>query len=305
MRVVFMGTPEYATSILEALLGWDECQVVGVFTQPDKPAGRNKLLKPPHVKECLLNGHPLIPLFQPSSLKLPEIQETLRALSPDVIVVAAYGQLLPQSVLDIAPCINLHASLLPRYRGASPIQAALLAGDAYTGVTAMLMDKGLDTGAMIGYAYLSLGPHIKAPEVFEALAACAATLTLRTLQQLDAVFPLPQHNALASYAPKISKAQGIVDFSSSSTVLYRKFQALTPWPGLWLSSGLKLLELCVESSTGGYQPGEILALDKEGAVIGCSQGSVRVCYVQAPSKKPLHVKDYLAGKRSGVGALLS
>ncbi|MBE0495544.1 MAG: methionyl-tRNA formyltransferase [Campylobacterales bacterium] len=305
MRVVFMGTPEYATRILEALLTWEKCEVVGVLSQPDKPAGRKMELKPPHVKEFLHTFYPAVPLFQPTSLKTPDIQETLRALAPDVIVVAAYGQLLPQTVLDIAPCINLHASLLPKYRGASPIQAAILAGDTYTGVSAMLMEKGLDTGAVLGLGYLPLKMDMSAPEVFEALASCAAKLTLRTLEQRSTLAPLAQRNALACYAPKITKIDGVVDFSLESAALYRRFQALTPWPGLSLANGVKLLTLSLESTTGAYTPGEILALDQEGVVIGCKKGTLRVMRVQAPSKKPLHVKEYLTGKRSGVGALFS
>lgn len=305
MRVVFMGTPEYATTILKALLAWEGCEVVGVFTQPDKPAGRTLELRPPHVKAFVNTLASPPALFQPTSLKDPQTQACLSALAPDVIVVAAYGQLLPKAVLDIAPCINLHASLLPQYRGASPIQASILAGDAFTGVTAMAMDEGLDTGAMLGFTYLPLTPAMQAAEVFEALAQKAAQLSVAVLGRLRELLPLPQQGACASYAPKISKADGLVDFKNESMAIIRRFNALTPWPGLFLESGLKLLHVTLAQTSGTFTPGEILVVDEEGAVVGCAQGAVRIVRVQAPSKKPLHVKEYLAGKRMGVGALLS
>lgn len=304
MRVVFMGTPEYATTILKALLAWEGCEVVGVFTQPDKPAGRALELRPSHVKAFVQTLASPVALFQPTTLKDPQTQTLLTALAPDAIVVAAYGQLLPKAVLDIAPCINLHASLLPKYRGASPIQASIMAGDSFTGVTAMAMDEGLDTGAMLGFTYLALTSTMQADEVFEALAQKAARLSVAVLGRLNKLLPLPQQGACASYAPKISKAEGLVDFKGASVAMMRRFNALSPWPGLFLESGLKLLHVELVSASRTFTPGEILLVDEDGAVVGCGQGMVRVVRVQAPSKKPLHVKEYLAGKRMGVGALL-
>ena len=290
MRVVFMGTPEYATTILKALLAWEGCEVVGVFTQPDKPAGRALELRPSHVKAFVQTLASPVALFQPTTLKDPQTQTLLTALAPDAIVVAAYGQLLPKAVLDIAPCINLHASLLPKYRGASPIQASIMAGDSFTGVTAMAMDEGLDTGAMLGFTYLALTSTMQADEVFEALAQKAARLSVAVLGRLNKLLPLPQQGACASYAPKISKAEGLVDFKGASVAMMRRFNALSPWPGLFLESGLKLLHVELVSASRTFTPGEILLVDEDGAVVGCGQGMVRVVRVQAPSKKPLHVK---------------
>lgn len=305
MRVVFMGTPAYATVILTRLLAWSACEVVGVFTQPDKPAGRKRELKPPHVKEFLLEHHPDTPLFQPLTLKEAQVQEQIKALAPDFIVVAAYGQLLPRAVLDIAPCVNLHASLLPKFRGASPIQAALLKGEPYTGVTAMLMEEGLDTGPMLGYSYVPITLETTAVELFETLAQKAAMLTCKVLEQYPTLRPLPQTQAGASMAKKITKAQGQVDFSMDAAELMRHFNALTPWPGLFLSSGLKLLTLSLASTKATHMPpGSILESTSTGAKIACKQGALWVTHVQAPSKKPLHVKEYLQGKRRGVGDIL-
>jgi methionyl-tRNA formyltransferase len=305
MRVAFMGTPAYATAILERLLAWSACEVVGVFTQPDKPAGRKHALKPPHVKEFLLNNHPDMALFQPSTLKEAQIQDHIKALAPDFIVVAAYGQLLPRAVLDIAPCVNLHASLLPKFRGASPIQAALIKGEKYTGVTAMLMEEGLDAGPMLGYSYASITSSTTATALFDTLADKAARLTCKVLEHYATLRPLPQMQADASMAVKITKAQGEVDFSTDASVLMRRFNALTPWPGLFLSSGLKLLDVSLASAeTENVPQGAILEVGNTGARIACRQGSLWVTQVQAPSKKPLHVKDYLQGKRRGVGDTL-
>lgn len=311
-----MGTPEYATSVLKALNECEQVELVGVFTRPDKPVGRKQILTPPHVKAWVLNSGLNVPIFQPRTLKDESVQAEISGLKPDFIVVAAYGQILPQAVLDIAPCINLHASILPKYRGASPIQAAIMAGESETGVTAMLMDAGLDTGDMLGFVRTGCVDKMAA-ELFGELASLAGRLAVDTLLSFKSITPIAQDNAAASHCAKIKKELGLVSFSESAKVIWDKFRALTPWPGLFLGSGLKLLELELASSGEGgvasdsdtsepnakstAKPGEIVAAQNDGVIVACGSGELRLKVVQAAGKKPVSAKDYINGKRLGVG----
>ena len=181
MRILFMGTPEYATTILKALASHKSHEIVAIFTQPDKPVGRKQTIQSPSVKLWALDNLPQVPIYQPINLKSQETIDDIFMLKPDIIIVAAFGQLLPQKVLDIAPCVNLHASILPSYRGASPIQSAILDGQKYTGVTAMLMDAGLDTGAILGFSIVPIGLEENGAKLFDILSERAAFLTLKTL----------------------------------------------------------------------------------------------------------------------------
>ena len=299
MRVIFMGTPEYATKILESLLACHE--VVGVFTQPDKKAGRKLELKPPHVKEFLNDFN--IPIFQPQNLKEEQTHELIRGLKPDVIIVAAYGQILPQAVLDIATCINLHASILPTYRGASPIQSAILNGDKFSGVTAMKMERGLDTGDMLGFSYVKIDDNTRVTNLFDELANLASKLTLKVLENLQKIEPLKQHDALSSYASKISKSDGLVDFDMSADEIFRKFQALSPWPAIYLESGLKLVDL--EKVEVHVECAKVSKVQENGVVVGCKDGALLIKTVHAPSKKVVSANEYILGKRIGVGDTFS
>lgn len=304
MRLLFMGTPEYAVKILEAISSEKSHEIVGIFTQPDKPVGRKRVLQAPPVKKWAQEYLSFTPIFQPPNLKSSEIIETINSLKPDMIIVAAFGQLLPKSVLDIAPCINLHASILPLYRGASPIQHAILDSQNYTGVTAMLMDIGLDTGAMLGFSIVPILKSDGSVKMFDLLADKASSLTLRVLQLWPKIEPISQANALSNYAPKITKSDGLISWEWSSAKIWAHYLALCPWPGIFTSSGLKLLEIAPSELTSHKGAGEIIAMDNEGAHIACRDGVILVKQVQAPSKKPLHVKDYLQGQRRGVGDTL-
>lgn len=304
MKIVFMGTPSYATTILEALCHEDDMEVVLLVTQQDKPVGRKQILTPPHTKAWVLENGLHVEIYQPKTLRTTEAHDKIASLKPDFIVVAAYGQILPKAILDIAPCINLHASLLPKYRGASPIQSSLLANDIYTGVTSMLMEEGLDTGAMLGFSYLKINDD-NASILFEKLAYIAAKLTLQTLKNFHQLFPIQQIDANASHCKKIKKEDGLVSFElQSAQEIDTKFKALTPWPGLFLDSGLKLLDIQLMSRTKKGVQGTICAFDKEGAQISCKEGVLMLKSVQPFSKSPMNALDYIRGKRLSVGDIL-
>ncbi len=304
MKVVFMGTPSYATEIFKALLKDKDIEVRALFTQPDKKAGRKMLLTPPHIKEYCLKNDLNIPIFQPESLKEEWVEEKIRSISPDFIVVAAYGQILPKSILNIASCINLHASILPKYRGASPIQSAILNGDEFTGITAMLMNEGLDSGDMLSFSYTKIGDK-NVVELFDELSKMAARLCVKTLKEFKNLKPIKQLDALASYAKKITKDDGLIEFADASLV-YRKFKAFYFWPGIFLKSGLKLKEIEIAEREGEYDRGKILSIDDNRSIIvGCKKGSIRVFKLQPPSKKEMGAVEYIRGKRLKVGDYLS
>ncbi len=299
MRVVFMGTPDYATKILEGIEEW----VVALFTQPDKPVGRKQILTPPDTKRYVMERKLDIPIYQPDSLKNEKVIETIRGLRPDFIVVAAYGKILPKEILSIAPCINLHASLLPKYRGASPIQQALLEGETQTGVTAMLMDERLDSGDILAYDVIGIEEDDTAVTLFKKLAARARELTLHVLKRYSLLAPIKQMDVDATYCKKIRKSDGLVDFEDAK-LIYNKYRAFIHWPGIFLENGLKLKKIALEQKNGDYIPGKILKIDEDGVVVGCKRGSIKLLQVQPPSKKEMDALSYIRGKRLGVGDIL-
>ena len=306
MNIVFMGTPEYAAKILRALAG-AKFEIAAVFTQPDKPVGRKQILTPSEVKTYAQQHLPAVPIFQPTSLKDEAARAQIKELKPDFIVVAAYGKILPQAVLDVAPCINLHASILPKYRGASPIQSAILADEKQTGVTAMLVDAGLDTGDMLDFAYTPCEDKTAA-QLFDELGDLAGELIVRVLLNFANLTPLKQDDAQATHCKKIAKSDGLFSFEESARQIYNKFRALTPWPGIYLSSGLKILDLkylCGREDER-RKPGEIIFDGKYYIYVACGGGGA-LCLetVQEPGKKPVDASAYLNGKRLGIGDIVS
>ncbi len=301
-RVLFMGTPDYATAILKTLLAQTDMEVVALITQADKPVGRKQIMTPPHIKQFVTSEKIDIPIYQPATLRSEEAVQFIQDQRPDFIVVAAYGQILPKAVLEIAPCINLHASILPKYRGASPIQSAIADRQEVSGVTAMKMDEGLDTGDILGYSVVEIG-KMHALELFEKLSNLAAKLTPKIIREYEQIEAIKQINALSSYSPKIKKEDGLVHFEDAGE-LEAKYRAFIAWPGIFLKSGLKLKVLSLHACEGSYRAGEILALEEERAIIGCTRGSVAVSRVQAPSKKEVDILSYLRGKRLACGDLL-
>ncbi len=302
-RIVFMGTPDYATNILKGLVEFNDIEVPLLVTQPDKPVGRKQVLTPPHTKAYILENSLNIEIYQPNTLKTEDAYEYINSFKPDFIVVAAYGQILPKNILDIAPCINLHASLLPQYRGASPIQSSLLNEDKFAGVTSMLMEEGLDTGDILGFSYFKLDEEIKVDKLFEKLSNMAAKLTIKTLNNFHNIEPLKQNSSDTSYAKKIKKQDGLISFSNQSArEIYTKFRAYDPWPGLFVDSGLKLKD--IELIKGIGKPNTIIAIETNSIVVTCKEGALRIKSVQPSSKKQMNVIDYVRGKRLEVGSSL-
>ncbi len=301
MNIVFMGTPEYAKVILEVLIDDKDINISAVFTQPDREVGRKRVLTPPIVKVVAKEAK--IDVFQPTTLKDDGIKELIESMNPDFIVVAAYGQILPKSILDIAPCINLHASILPKYRGASPIQQAILNGDEYSGVTAMLMDEGLDTGDILGFKFIQTKNAPTLDLMFEKLSYLAASLTVDILKNFNNLNPIKQVGALSSHCKKITKQDGLIIFDNAQEI-YRKFCGYFGWPGIFLESGLKLIDIELNSIDGSFKEGELIDIEDDYIVVGCKIGSLKIKKLQPPSKAKMDAKAYILGKRISIGDTL-
>ncbi len=302
-RILFMGTPDYATTIFKELIN-SEYEVVGLFTQPDKPVGRKQILTPPHIKQFCIDENLLIPIFQPLKLRgNEEVKNQIKSLNPDFIIVAAYGQILPKDILDIAPCINLHASLLPKYRGASPIQESLLNDDNYTGVTSMLMEEGLDSGDILGFGYLKITSNMEVTQAFEELSKIAAKLTITTLDNFKNIKPVKQNESEVSYCKKIKKEDGLVNFIDAKK-LYLKYKAYSYWPGIFLESELKLKDIELNDEKSINNQGQILEIEDDFIIVGCEKGSLKIRTLQAPSKKAMNAIDYIRGQRLEINSIL-
>ncbi|MFV3130777.1 methionyl-tRNA formyltransferase [Niveispirillum sp. KHB5.9] len=304
LRLAFMGTPDFSVSILDALVAAGH-EVVCVYSQPPRPAGRGQQLhaSPVHRRAEALG----IEVRTPKSLRKADEQEAFAALNLDCAIVAAYGLILPQAILD-APrlgCVNVHASLLPRWRGAAPIQRSILAGDAETGVTIMQMDAGLDTGAMLLKDALPITPRMNAAELHDALASMGARLMVEALPGIaDASLkPVPQPEAGVTYAAKLAKEEGRLDLSRPAAELDRQVRGLTPWPGTWidLSNGEKLKVLETLPVDGKGEPGTLL---DAGPTLACGDGALRLVRVQRPGKGPVDGGAFLRGYPHVVGGKL-
>ena len=304
-KVLFMGTPSYATEILKELLNNKNYEVIGIFTQEDKAVGRKQVLTPPHIKQYCLENNINIPILQPKKLKDNLVAYiSIKELEPDFIVVAAYGQILPKEILNLAPCINLHASILPNYRGASPIQEGILNNDEYLGVTSMLMEEGLDCGDILGYSYLKNEKNMLVSEAFTKLSNLAAKLTITTLDNYDKLKPIKQNDSSASFCKKIKKEDGEVDFNCAKK-LFSKYKAYSFWPGIFLKSELKLKDIEFVENSSQNIAGEILEIAKDYIVVGCNQGRLKIRTLQAPSKNSINSVEYIKGKRLTIGDILN
>ncbi len=304
MRLIFAGTPPFAAAALDALAdaGHD---IVRVLTQPDRPAGRGMKLAHSAVKQAALARG--LPVVQPASLKTPEVQAELAALAPEVMVVAAYGLILPQAVLDLPRhgCLNIHASLLPRWRGAAPIQRAILAGDAQTGVTIMQMDAGLDTGAMLTRTAVPIRPDDTAGSLHDTLAALGAEAIVAALAQLDTLAPEAQDEREATYAAKLGKDEARLDWTLPADVLARAVRAYDPVPGAWTQlDGAPLKVWAAEAVAGEGAPGTVLAAHGGELHVACGQGALALRTLQPAGGKRMSAAAFLAGRPLAPGTRL-
>lgn len=307
MRILFMGTPDFAAVSLQALVdaGLD---VAGVISQPDKPKGRGHKLQPTDVKVTAQNAG--LKVYQPETLKNNAIADLLDELKPDLIAVAAYGKLLPEYVLNYPKygCVNVHASLLPKYRGAAPIQWAIANGDKVTGVTTMQMGKGLDTGDMLMKAETEIGEYETAEELFDRLAKIGGGLLIKTIKGLEncEITPEPQNDAEATYAPMISRETGKIDWSKSPREICKLICAMNSWPlahTLYKGETLKIAEAVTADGSG--KCGEILSLDKgRGLKVAAGNGAVYIKTAQFTGSKRMNVEDYARGHEIEIGSIL-
>lgn len=305
LRIVFAGTPDFAAHHLQALLDQGKHQIIAVYSQPDRPAGRGKKCKPSPVKQLALDY--TIPVYQPLSLKDAEAQQTLAALAADIMVVVAYGLLLPQTVLDTPAlgCINVHASLLPRWRGAAPIQRAIEAGDSETGVTIMQMDRGLDTGAMLQKAVCSIEPRETGGSLHDKLLSVGCPSLLATLDQLANATAVAeaQDDSQSNYAAKIEKPELQIDWQQSAVVIDRKIRAFNPFPvcySLFNKERIKIwlaepISLSTEQQLS-YRPGEIMRVDKKSLQIACGEGALAITQLQLPGARAMDVAALMNSK---------
>ena len=293
-----MGSPDFALPALRALAG--RYNVVGVVTQPDRASGRGREMKPPPVKLLARELH--IPYMQPEKLKQPDAIDQLSAWAPELIVVAAFGQILKKEVLDLpgSGCINVHASLLPRWRGAAPINAAILAGDEETGVTIMQMDVGLDTGPMLAKRSIRLMRNDTAGSVFNALSKLGADLLLETLPDYlsGKIRPVSQPEEGATYAPMLKKADGKLDFTSDVNELERRVRAFNPWPGAFMDFGGDMLKVHRAHVEAGSTPAGVRQIVQNQPAVGARGGVLVLDEVQTAGKKPMSGRSFLSGVRN-------
>lgn len=314
MRVVFMGTPEFAVPTLQHLVN-SECTVVGVVCQPDRPSGRGKKVQCGPVKTFSLAQN--IPIVQPEKMKAPEFMETLRSWNPDVIVVAAFGRILPQAILDLPSkgCLNVHGSLLPKYRGAAPIQWAVINGERETGVTIMVMDAGLDTGAILEQAVMPISAEDTAEDVASRMAEMGGSLLVPTLQKwvADSITPQEQNESQSTLAPILKKEDGLLDWSQSASTLANRVRGLSPWPGgytfvkgeRWGIWKVQVEEqdrnISVPSSHAYDAPGMILDVTKQAIHVQTGHGVLHLIEIQPANKKRMAVSQYMAGHHIEIG----
>ncbi|MBR4758786.1 MAG: methionyl-tRNA formyltransferase [Lachnospiraceae bacterium] len=308
MRIVFMGTPDFAVGSLKALYeaGYE---IAAVVTQPDKPKGRKKELMPPPVKEYAMSVS--LPVLQPEKLKTGEWDEQLSALGADLFVVAAFGQILPQNILDMPKygCINLHASLLPEYRGAAPIQQAILDGKKETGVTIQQMALALDSGDIISRKIVPIDDEDTGGSLFDKLAEEGAKLLLETIPRIESgdIDPQPQDESKSSYVKMLKKEDGRMDFSLTATVLHNRVRGLSPWPGAFTELGGKKLRIWKTQVLGTVgddaSAGTVISAGKTGIDICCGEGVLRILELQPEGKKNMRAADYLLGHAIEVGTV--
>lgn len=300
MRVLFAGTPDFATAHLQALIDASDISVIGVYSQPDRPAGRGKKLTASSVKKLALEHQ--LPVFQPQSLKDPEQQRILAELQADIMVVVAYGLILPQAVLNSPRlgCINVHASILPRWRGAAPIQRAIEAGDSETGVTIMQMDAGLDTGDMLSISRCNIDDRETSASLHSKLALLGAPALLHTLESLACgrAEAVKQNDQLSCYAAKITKQEALIDWGKPALKLDRQIRAFNPFPTAYTILGELRIKIwqAEPTSASGLVPGQIISADSAGILVSCGEQSLLLTEIQLPGKSRMAVTEVLKSR---------
>ncbi len=306
MKIVFMGTPDYAVKTLEALIK-SEHTVAAVFAQPDKPVGRKQILTPPPVKVCAESYN--IPVYQPNSVRTGEALEIINSINPDVIVVVAYGKILPKEILKAAKfgCVNGHASLLPKYRGASPIQWCIVQGETETGITTMLMDEGMDTGDILETVTVKIGDNETAEELFERLSSISADLMLSTLNKLEkGEISTKKQEGEATYAPIIKKEMALLDFNKSAKVLFDAVRGYYSWPCAYFFMDGKRIKVIKAAVGGKTDKTAGTVVGNSGVLsIACGDGySLDILTLQAEGSKMMDAKQYLCGKQIPIGTVI-
>lgn len=301
MKVIYMGTPDFAVHALKSIVEAGH-EVVACFTQPDKAKGRSKALQPTPVKKQALEYG--IPVYQPVKLRDQENVDIIRSFAPDVIVVAAYGQILPESILNIPEygCVNIHASLLPKYRGAAPIEWAIIDGEQETGVTTMYMAKGLDTGDMIEREVVQITVDDTGESLTDKLAECGAKLILSTLKKLEdgTAVRTVQDDSLSCYASMLTKNMGDIDFTQPAEKIERLVRGLQPWPCAFTKingKSVKIYGANVVDKPEGVQPGSVINVTKKSFAIACGEGAIQITRLQPEGKKPMDTAAFLAGNK--------
>lgn len=303
LRVIFMGTPQFACPTLQRLIDRGD-EIPAVVTQPDRPKGRGQKSVPPPVKE-LAERHGL-PVLQPIKVRAPEFIESVREMNPDVVVVVAFGQILPKALLEIPRygCINVHASLLPRYRGAAPLNWCVINGEIETGVTTMLMDVGLDTGDMLLKKATPIDPDEDTSSLHDRLSLIGADLLYETLDLLvqGKLVPEKQDEALSCYAPMLKKEDGLIDWTRDARTIRNLVRGMSPWPGAFTYLDGKLVKVYrTRIGEGEGAPGTVIAAGRDGIEVACGGGSLLLDELQLEGKKRLPVRDFLAGCRIAPG----
>ena len=305
MKIIFMGTPDFSVGTLEALVAADH-EVVLAVTQPDKPKGRGKEMQFTPVKECAVKHG--IPVFQPRRVREPECIEELRKYEADVMVVVAFGQILPKEILEMTEygCINVHASLLPKYRGAAPIQWAIIDGEEVTGVTTMQMDEGLDTGDMLLKTIIPIEAKETGGSLFDKLAEAGAKLCVETLAGLEAktIVPEPQGDTPTAYAKQIKKELGDIDWTWDGKAIERLIRGLTPWPSAysnWNGKQMKIWDAEILDGNTEEMPGTIVKVEKDAFYVQTGNGLLKVCELQIPGKKRMDAGAFLRGYQVKAG----
>ncbi len=307
MKIVFMGTPEFALPTLKAL-HLSSHSILSVITQPDKPKGRGQKLVVSPIKQYALDSN--LPILQPKTVNNPEFIQSLKQNQPDLIIVVAFGQILSEAFLKVPKqfCINLHSSLLPKYRGAAPIHRAILNGDTKSGVTTMIMDKGMDTGDILLMQETPINENDNAQTLHDTLAETGGALILETLRRLEenTLLPVPQDHSQATYAAKLKKEEGLIHWEKSAVNISNQVRGLTPWPGTYTllnKKRLRILKVCISEGTRDDVPGKVARITDRGIEVGTGEGRLIITELQPEGKKRMSAKSFMAGHKIERGTL--